>query len=105
MKKIIATALALFCLNAHGAYVSGQQLLTHINNTQSDAWIGFANGYIAAIADVADETEIVCSPKEVTVGQMRLVTKRFMEQNPEKLHYSASSIVTFALMQAWPCKN
>jgi hypothetical protein len=45
-----------------------------------------------------------CAANEVTVGQLKLVVVKYLNQHPEDLHTSASANVIFALHGAFPCK-
>jgi len=49
-------------------------------------------------------SERICSPEGVTRGQLRRVVLKYMEEYPERLHNSSSSIVLHALTQAFPCE-
>jgi len=91
------------------------------------AWAGFLSGnglkqrcsdesvecaaYIMGISDAHDyfvhfgALAIACAPREVTVGQMNAIAKRYMEEHPERLHLAASAIVLSALAEAFPCKQ
>ena len=44
-------------------------------------------------------------PRNITAGQAQDVVKRYLENNPEKRHFSADSLVINAVAQVWPCAN
>ena len=91
------------------------------------AWAGFLSGnglkqrcsdesvecaaYIMGISDAHDYyvhfggISNFCAPMEVTNGQMKAITEKYMEEHPEKLHFAASDIVLNALAEAFPCKQ
>jgi Rap1a immunity proteins len=58
-------------------------------------------GYIMGVTD-ALETE-VCVPNEVNVRQIVDVVKLYLHDHPEKRHFGASSLVTVALKEKFPC--
>lgn len=45
----------------------------------------------------------LCVPPGVTYPQALRVVVRFLENNPDKLHFSFSSLTMYALTEAWPC--
>jgi len=46
-----------------------------------------------------------CIPDEVTVHQATLVVMRYLDNNPAKLHLLGTGLITFALREAYPCKE
>jgi Rap1a immunity proteins len=46
-----------------------------------------------------------CIPPGVTVRQGALVTLKYLDAHPEKLHILGSTLVMFALTEAYPCKS
>lgn len=46
----------------------------------------------------------VCLPSGVEGEQLILIAIKFMKDNPDKLHYVASSLIATAYMQAFPCR-
>ncbi len=65
--------------------------------------------YIRGAADAIDlndiERRIFCPPVGVTVGQMLDVSLAYIQRNPEERHYRTIILVSFALMNAFPCKK
>jgi len=57
-------------------------------------------GYIVAIADSSLKH---CSPPESTYGQIALIVKKYLDKNPEKLHFDAHTLIEAALIGAFPC--
>jgi hypothetical protein len=76
--------------------------------------VGYCAGYIAGVTDVERVWEGVegntsqsthyCMPKEATNGQAPRILKKWLEDNPDKLHWRADLIIHKALLQAFPCK-
>jgi len=44
-----------------------------------------------------------CVPKNVTISQTKDVVTRWLANNPERRHYSADSLVAWALAEGFPC--
>jgi hypothetical protein len=69
----------------------------------------YAMGYVAGIMDflssnaMRDTSMRTCLTTGLTVGQVFEVTKRYLEDNPEKRHHNAAGLVTIALLRAFPC--
>ena len=63
---------------------------------------GICLGYVMGVADALAKQKI-CAPLSVTAGQLESVTKKYLNEFPERLHYSADSLVTDALSKAFPC--
>ncbi len=88
-------------------FLTGNELKLHCN----DEDVSRCTTYIMGISDAHDyfvhfgALAIACAPREVTVGQMNAIAKRYMEEHPERLHLAASAIVLSALAEAFPCKQ
>jgi hypothetical protein len=63
---------------------------------------GFLDGYVF-LRDTAQKA--FCLPSDVTVGQARLITNKFMSEHPDELHKSAPAIIVRALHIAFACKR
>jgi len=61
-------------------------------------------GYVVGAHDAAAGS-VICSPDNVTQGQVRDVVVRWLEANPDKRHISADRAVMIALGSVWPCAN
>ena len=92
---------------SHGDFFTGNKLKDAFDDKNSFGEV-LAGGYVAAIYDVLSVTNIngfkACIPNSVTLGQLEDVTKKFLSDHPEKLHYGASGLVASALYEAFPCK-
>jgi len=64
-------------------------------------------GYIAAISDVMDEHTVygwsACVPNDVMLSQLGDIVTRWLDNNPQKRHLAANSLVAQALAEAFPC--
>lgn len=45
----------------------------------------------------------ICKPVDVDLGQMGQVIMRYLEENPQKIKITASSLILPALRDAYPC--
>lgn len=69
----------------------------------------YCMGYIAGVVDairgvpLPDDMPTHCLPPNVTLGQLRQVVVKYLEDHPEKLHYSGDAIILAALAEAFPC--
>jgi hypothetical protein len=64
-------------------------------------------GFVTAILFVGrhlDEQSSFCAPVGVTVQQAVNVFLKYLNENPDKTHYSAESLAVASFRQAWPCK-
>lgn len=102
MKKLILIA-ALAASPAYAQFYSGNDLLEKLNDT-NPAQRMFALGYVAAVIDTVIDVQ-VCPPDQIQVGQVRDIVHRWLQNNPDKRQFTASSIVIHALKQSWPCKT
>lgn len=66
------------------------------------------NSYMSYTLGVADSTyNILWCPEssKINTAQVAKIVSKYLNNNPEKLHRDASSLVINALMQAFPCEN
>jgi hypothetical protein len=70
---------------------------------------GFCLGYLKGAAEMSrlranvPLLPAVCVPDALTVGQVRNLVVRYMEEHPEELHYASIYLVHNALEEAFPC--
>lgn len=75
---------------------------------------GFCAGYLSGVTDVehmwksvegkSSKASHYCEPEEVTNGQILRILKKWLDDNPNKLHERADLIIHLALLEAFPCK-
>ena len=63
---------------------------------------GFADGYTLAGSKRPVEEQI-CVPASVSLEQLMRVMKKYLEDNPNKLHQNAAILTSSALRNAFPC--
>jgi hypothetical protein len=61
-------------------------------------------GYVAGVADILQGITS-CPPANATVRQVAAVVSKYMEDNPELWARSADSLVSAALLGAFPCSR
>ena len=66
-------------------------------------------GFIVGVSDAMANRNVVfnfraCVPEPATIRQVRDVAIRHLEQNPDRRHLGASSLVAKALSEAFPCR-
>ncbi|MFZ6765306.1 Rap1a/Tai family immunity protein [Pseudoroseomonas sp. WGS1072] len=69
---------------------------------------GICHGYIAGVASVMGRNTVsgwaACIPSGSTVGQIRDLVVKALENNPQERHLSAESLVASYLAEAFPCR-
>ena len=84
-------------------FKSGNELKTQCNSSQLlDQGVCF--GYVTAVADINTKQK-VCMPSNVTIGQLQAISIKYFNDYPDRLHYSADSLVLDALSKAFPCSS
>ena len=89
------------------AHVGGNELLSRCEsgNTYSE---GICHGYIVGVADTSKgktwEGEPYCKSKAVTGTQLEKIVTKHLNNNPEKLHLAAYTLVQYAFFNAFPCE-
>jgi Rap1a immunity proteins len=97
---ILASSVAFAPSVAHAEFWSGNDLYSKALGNSSEQLI--ALGYITGTADAL--TKILwCPPLQVTLGQVKDVVMRSIQDNPQTRHFSADSLIGNALRQVWPC--
>jgi len=109
--------LLLLCLPAIGALyqpalardtaiMDGNDLLTQCTNDPT-----YCMGYVLGVyrgfsvgQSLADKS-YVCLPENVTVDQARRVVVAYLNTHPKELNKASELLVTFAMMDAFPCKS
>jgi len=97
------------------AFLTGSQLLEHCksytkeNETTPIGAVCF--GYVMGTDDshinfvvVGDLTKVWCMPLHMGSLQLIQIVVKYLKKHPELLHFSASSLVTAAFIEAFPCE-
>jgi hypothetical protein len=80
--------------------------------------VGFCVGYFSGVMDMElaqnelEKTHHVegpqakfCRPPEVTNGQVFKIVKKWLDNNPDKLHWAGEVIIVKAMSEAFPCSK
>lgn len=107
--KRIALVLALSvpaCIPqpAAAAYMDGNKLYSYMTSDDGDRRIA-AMFFIGGVHDAAQLGDVICSPKNATLGQANDMVKKFITENPQFRAESAASITVAVLSATWPCES
>jgi len=116
--KYLLMIVLLFSFGQARAELDGSLLLefceAYIKDASDAKTVVKANvcgGYVEGITEI--HTTFVgwnelkpywCSPDNMGTVQLVRVVAKYLQENPEQLHFSASSIVATALRGAFPCE-
>lgn len=102
MKKLIVV-LSVVAGAAHGGiFWDGNRLLSKMLGNSGEQMQ--ALGYVMGVSD-AMESLTLCTPNNVTAGQMHDIVKQYLEVNPGSRHIAADLIVNRALSRYWACEK
>lgn len=103
MKSAAVVAALLMSSAGHAtSFYDGNELLDRLSRPAPDYKVGVAFGYVIGIADAYADTRI-CTPKNVTAGQVVDVVHKWLKDTPSERHYTADSLVLHVLSSTWPC--
>ena len=107
MSKIsLSFLVVLFGIAGRANAVSGNELAQSCRGQESNSRWGFCVGYVVGVIDQARDTkEELCIPTEAIQSQVARVATKWFDSNPDRLHFSASSLVRTALNESYPCKR
>lgn len=128
MKELFLVALAAWLTASQAAesgHLTGNELLPG-NETKADREAsylyinGFVEGHVIAQAKMtafakksggwdalaarADRSAVFCPPEGVTPNQANAVVRKWLQDNPARLHERAYMLIPAALAEAWPCQ-
>jgi hypothetical protein len=121
MKKISLFLISFLFFCDSYAYITGNMLLPVCEDAiKVDNNNGFATnyyrsqqqindqgmclGYVAAMADLGNQT-FFCVPPNSTYGQDVRIFVKYLNNHPEKLNVDGVSLVYQSLKQAFPCPS
>jgi hypothetical protein len=85
-----------------GIFVTGEDLWASCNGPSQT----FCAGYVAAVADILGTGKLAlraCLPGSATLPELIEVIRRYLAEHPDKRAYTAYSVVSYALVQRFPC--
>lgn len=66
----------------------------------------FCTGYIVAVADTLQATRVTCrTSTEAYTLQSVAVTRRYLNQHPERWQHHPAFLIREALVEAFPCRQ
>ena len=92
--------------------MDGNKLHSMCQREKASFMEGVCIGAITSVADALTELRIqgqylsgyrACIPSQIQASQVIDVAKKYLERNPSERHFTAFSLVTIALSEAWPC--
>ncbi|MBQ0822111.1 hypothetical protein KBI52_18125 [Microvirga sp. HBU67558] len=109
MKKFIVGSIILLASIstsfADEYFVTGQQFVNdHCDKNQVAAnryVVGIHDGFLAANSD--NPKKQICSPNNVTAGQLTAVACKYVREDPKSWNNPASYLIIYSLILAWPC--
>lgn len=117
MKKIalLVVTLLLPTSQSWAGWVDGSNLKS-LCSTDSGFQDGMCLGYIFGVTEMLDQPKgidssagtaigrrYVCIPQNVVGSQLQAIVRKFLSENPEKLHWPAHILVNNAMIAAFPC--
>ena len=88
-------------------YFSGNRLLawcTSFDPGKRNLCLGYIYGVAHALEGHVPDYR-ACIPREATFDQVADVALKWLEEHPQRRHYSAFSLAVQALDEAFPCKK
>ena len=114
IKKLVTIAALAMLLGSPASYadfITGNKLVRYCEGWEEDTATfqkGVCGGYVVGVFD-ANPGNRLCSPTNVTVdveiGQVVSIVRKYLKENPERLHNTAAVLVTAALAEAFPCSD
>lgn len=106
MRSIVLTFLFFMSPNmVLAAFLSGNQLKQELDQHSASGRL-----YVAGVVDTFAAAEKIgknkmCFPDSGTLSQAEAVILKYLNDNPQDLHWPASYLAIYALSQAFPCKK
>jgi hypothetical protein len=97
-----ATPAGAAAPSSAGIFVTGEDLWTSCTGPSQT----FCAGYIAAVADIMGSGKLAlraCLPGSATLPELVGVIRGYLGEHPDKRAYTAYSVVSYALLQRFPC--
>jgi hypothetical protein len=108
----LATLIVACTISAVPSGIAAQEYFDATGNalkaqmaSRSEFLLGYAQGYIQAVSHSLSLSNSTCIPDGVLNQQVYDVVEKYLTNNPAKLHMSQFSIVSAALLEAFPCSG
>lgn len=105
MKRILLiVSLLMFSTFSNAQFYTGNDLKQKCaaSSYTEDA---ICMGYVTGVYDILKAQGTICSSGGVTVGQLQEIIKKYLIQYPERLHFTAESLVRSSFRDAFPCSR
>lgn len=108
MFVVVAVLCGTTSVHAKELRSDGNELLQYCTD-ESPTLVGLNHsgrcfGYLKGFVDTMSLFALPnCMPDEVTMGQVRRIVVKHLQDHPAELHYSMVSLVNLALNEAYPC--
>jgi len=94
------------------ANISGNEFQTLCTYEAATFDAGMCMGYLQGVhevyksfASLTETNRFYCLPDNVTYGQAKQISLKYLEENPEILHLLAAQSIVLALTKAFPCED
>lgn len=115
MKKLLFATVMIFSIQfASAQFLDGNDLVKLMRDYEkaerSEKPVEFMNatefrGFVLGVHDALEAEKVLCSNDRTTKRQVGLIVVKYMNANPEQWSNSAFSLVSTALISAFPCKK
>ena len=112
-KKILSAALFSLCISVGSpslaGFEDGNSIYGYCKPNVPQWQTAVCVGYVSAIADLLENGHPftpmkACIPFSVSKQQLMDIVVAYFKDRPERRHYLAAGEVTYAFMQAFPCR-
>jgi hypothetical protein len=110
--KLLKITVAYLLLGAgmNVSAMTGNQLLelcSHFSPGNINESGSYCHGYVVGVNETLppDLTQYICIPDSVDSHELTLVVQRYLTDNTSLLQDEASWLVTWALINAYPCRE
>ena len=106
MKKTILCLCLLACFSeGHAKTMSGKMALAFCNNNVQCALLAssYSDGFSYALLALQANNTVFCMPVGTSSGALGRIFRRYLVDNPEKLHFTAASLAVTAFSEKFPC--
>lgn len=103
-KSILALLVAGLAASGNASAFTGNDLIKWLPEYEKGTTLasGMYLGYVSGVADIGNNI-LFCTKAKVTRGQVAAIVGKYLRNNPESWQEEASTLVTLALEQAFPC--
>ena len=84
-------------------FISGHELKEWCDTPKDKHLYQRCGGYIVGVNDLGTSASFFCLPPEVNQPLLRIIVRKWLDKNPDKLDFTASYLVRLALEEAYPC--